>query len=261
MKTEGESTRRVKKEKKKEKNDDENRVLASPFKILAIASESRSIPFDSRSLSLSPSFTSCLTETMHSALHRGNALFTAATTTLAIVAVLAALSDWRLSSPPFARLQFTDETPPLVSASLSAWEGLAPPSQTLPVGDRAWPRLDVRADLRPLWHWNVKQAFIWVSAAVTTPTAPRSDAVLFSTVASSREEALLHLHDLRPDYPFALTDLGGPGGFLGAPVNLTVGWQTIPRVGSLRSGSRTFAAEAMPAEFREPPPEVRGDWE
>ena len=123
---------------------------------------------------------------MHSALHRGNALFTAATTTLAIVAVLAALSDWRLSSAPFARLQFADEAPPLVSASLSAWEGLAPPSQTLPVGDRAWPRLDVRIDLRPLWHWNVKQTFVWVSASVSTPSAPRSDAVLFSAVASSR---------------------------------------------------------------------------
>ena len=199
---------------------------------------------------------------MHSALHRGNALFTAATTTLAIVAVLAALSDWRLSSPPFARLQFgTADTPPLVSASLSAWEGLSAPSQSLPVGDRAWPRLDVNIDLRPLWHWNVKQTFIWVSARVSTATAPRSDAVLFSTVASSKEETLLRLHDLRPDYPFALTDLGSAGGFLGAPVNLTVGWQTIPRVGALRSGSRTFAAGSMPAEFSEPAQEVRGDWE
>ena len=198
---------------------------------------------------------------MHSALHRGNALFTAATTTLAIVAVLAALSDWRLSSAPFARLQFSSTSPPLISVSVSAWEGLTPPSQTLPVGDRAWPRLNVEADLRPLWHWNVKQAFIWVSARVSTPTAPRSDAVLFSAVASSKEEALLSLRDLRPDYPYALTDLGAPGGFLNAPVNLTVGWQTIPRVGSLRSGWRTFAAGAMPGEFSEPPLEVRGDWE
>ena len=202
---------------------------------------------------------------MHSAVHRGNALFTAATTTLAVVALLAALSDWRLSSSassPFARLQFggADETP-LVSVSVSAWEGVTPPSPSLPVGDRAWPRLDVRADLRPLWHWNVKQAFIWVSASVSTSTSPRSDAVLFSTIASSKEEAFLNLHDLRPDYPFALTDLGEPGGFLNAPVNFTVGWQTIPRVGSLRSGSRSFAAGRMPAEFSEPLPEVRGDWE
>lgn len=198
---------------------------------------------------------------MHSALHRGNALFTVSTTTLAVVAVLAALSDWRLSSPPFARLQTLNETPPLVSVSVSAWEGLSPPSQILPVGDRAWPRLDLKADLRPLWHWNVKQAFIWVSAQVSTPTAPRSDVVVFSTVASSKEEALLSIHDLRPDYPYALTDLGGAGGFLNAPVNFTVGWQTIPRVGSLRSGRRSFAAGSMPAEFSEPPPEVRGDWE
>lgn len=200
---------------------------------------------------------------MHSALHRGNALFTAATTTLAVVAVLAALSDWRLSSPPFARLQSppsAGETP-LVSVSVSAWEGLSPPSHALPVGDRAWPRLDLKADLRPLWHWNVKQAFIWVSAQVSTPTAPRSDAVIFSTVASSKEEALLSIHDLRPDYPYALTDLGAAGGFLSAPVNFTVGWQTIPRVGALRSGSRSFAAGAMPAAYSEPPHEVRGDWE
>lgn len=208
-------------------------------------------------------FLSLLLATMHSALHRSNALFTAATTTLAIVAILAALSDWRLSSfSPLAQLQSSDQSSsPLVSVSVSAWEGLSPPSQTLPVGDRAWPRLNVHADLRPLWHWNVKQAFIWVSAQVSTSTAPRSDAVLFSTVASSRQEALLQLRDLRPDYPFALTDLGGPGGFLGAPVNLTVAWQTIPRVGSLRSGSRSFAAGTLPAEFGEPPPEVRADWE
>ena len=213
------------------------------------------------SIPISLPLLSHLLTAMHSALHRGNALFTAATTTLAVVALLAALSDWRLSASPFARLQFAEDAPPLVSVSVSAWEGLTPPSQTLPVGDRAWPRLDVHADLRPLWHWNVKQAFIWVSARVSTPTAPRSDAVLFSTIASSKQEAFLSLHDLRPDYPFALTDLGGPGGFLNAPVNFTVGWQTIPRVGSLRSGSRSFSAGSMPAEFSQPLPEVRGDWE
>ena len=67
---------------------------------------------------------------MHSALHRGNALFTAATTTLAVVALLAALSDWRLSASPFARLQFAEDAPPLVSVSVSAWEGLTPPTPT-----------------------------------------------------------------------------------------------------------------------------------
>lgn len=207
---------------------------------------------------------------MHSALHRGNALFTAATTTLALVAILAALSDWRLSSAPFAALMQSESTStsnndnPLIAVSVSAWEGLSPPTDlhsTFHVGDRAWPRLHVKADLRPLWHWNVKQAFVWVSAQASTTGAPRSDAVLFSTVASSREDALIEVHDLRLDYPYALTDLGNAGGFLGAPMNLTVGWQTIPRVGSLRKGSRTFAAGMMPTEYFEPSPEIRGDWE
>ena len=40
-------------------------------------------------------------------------------------------------------------------------------------GEQAYLSFDVDADLRPLWNWNVKQAFVWIAVDFPTPSRVR----------------------------------------------------------------------------------------
>lgn len=181
---------------------------------------------------------------MHTALYRANSLFTAASTALAVMAIAAAVADLRL-----------ERTPGELAVRAITVEGL----DRAPAGDRAWLRLDVTADVRPLFHWNTRQAYVWVGARFATRDAPRSDVTLWATIVSRRGDALVRERGLRIDYPYALTDRGH--GLRGTPFNVTVGWQTTPHVGVMWGGVRAVGAGVFPDEYRAPPDSVRGDWD
>ena len=182
--------------------------------------------------------------TMHTALYRANSLFTAASTALAVMAIGAAVADLRLPREPGA-----------LAASVVRVEGL----DRSPTGDRAWLLLDVAADVRPLFHWNTRQAYVWVGAQFGTQDAPRTDVTLWSMIVASPRDAAITEPSLRIDYPYALTDRGQ--GLRGTPFNLTIGWQTTPHVGVMWGGVRTVGSGVFPAEYAPPPESVRGDWD
>ena len=186
---------------------------------------------------------------MHTALYRANSLFTAASTALAVMAVAAAVADLRL-----------ERAPGPLSARLVSVEGLDRDSAG---ADRAWLLLDVSADLRPLFHWNTRQAYVAVGATFGTEAAPRSDVTLWSTIVTTRDDALVREPALRIDYPYALTDRSGKGGssLRGKPFNLTVFWQTTPHVGVMWGGRREMVGGVFPEAYQAPPDAVRGDWE
>jgi len=141
--------------------------------------------------------------------------------------------------------------------------------------------MDVAADLRPLWHWNVKQAFVYVAAGVgptpadsddpaspgrgspSSPHAPAAaagtQAILWSRIVRSKADAAIVRTGLRAEYPYALTGRGH--GLRGAGLNLTVGWALTPRVGALRGGSGgSGGSVTLPVEYVEPPG-GSGDWD
>lgn len=181
---------------------------------------------------------------MHTALYRANSLFTAASTALAVMAIAATVADLRL-----------ERAPGPLSARVVSVEGL----DRTPAGDRAWLLLDVAADVRPLFHWNTRQAYVWVGVQFASDAAPRSDITLWSTIVQRKQDALITEPALRIDYPYALTDRGH--GLRGKPFNLTIGWQTTPHVGVMWGGVRAVGTGAFPAEYVTPPDAVRGDWD
>lgn len=62
---------------------------------------------------------------------------------------------------------------------------------------------------------------------------------------TSPSEARLQLPALRQKYVFV--DRGR--GLRGRPLNLTLAWNVMPRVGVLYTQSRTFAAGTLPAQY------------
>ena len=146
--------------------------------------------------------------------------------------------------------------------------------------------MDVSADLRPLWHWNVKQACVYVAAGVgptpadsdapdgggaarpptknpaTPAPAAATQAILWSRIVRSKADAHIVRTGLRAEYPYALTGRGH--GLRGAALNLTVGWALTPRVGVVRGGwgggGGGSGVVEMPVEYVDPPGGA-GDWD
>jgi hypothetical protein len=150
--------------------------------------------------------------------------------------------------------------------------------------DRAHLLMDVSADLRPLWHWNVKQAFVYVAAELGPTPADSDDpsgaaagaplkkngpaaadathAILWSRIVRSKADAAIVRTGLRAEYPYALTGRGH--GLRGAALNLTVGWALTPRVGALRggvgAGVGSVGVGVLPDAYIDPAGPV-GDWD
>jgi hypothetical protein len=156
-------------------------------------------------------------------------------------------------------------------------------SQRTRTHDRAWLAMDITADLRPLWHWNVKQAFVYVTAEVgptpadsddssaaapgaaetknpaTPAPATATQAILWSRIVRSKADAHIVRTGLRAEYPYVLSGRGH--GLRGVPLNLTVGWALTPRVGALRSGSGgSGGVVELPVDYVDPPGGA-GDWD
>ena len=116
---------------------------------------------------------------MHTCLYRVNALFTVASTTLAVICAATALTDWSYTPNPsvdlkiksFDGLQVSNlhylvtmlpdvqslqtDKEPLVGP---LWQADSHPALQREYGqDRAWLTLALEADLQSVFHWNTKQ--------------------------------------------------------------------------------------------------------
>ena len=141
---------------------------------------------------------------------------------------------------------FFHKADPVVSVKLAKVE------RFLRVGrnDEAHLAFEIDADLTSVFSWNTKQLFVWLAAEYATPKYVESSVSVWDRIVESKEEAHLVLPFVRNKYK--LVDNGA--GLRGNVVNLTMGWQIMPRVGLLRKGNVTFpAALTLPEEYPEPP--------
>ena len=116
--------------------------------------------------------------------------------------------------------------------------------------DEAHLAFEIDADLTSVFSWNTKQLFVWLAAEYATPKYVESSVSVWDRIVESKEDAHLVLPFVRNKYK--LVDNGA--GLRGNVVNLTMGWQIMPRVGVLRKDNVTFpAAFTLPEEYPEPP--------
>lgn len=148
---------------------------------------------------------------MHTYLYRANALFTVASTALAIMCAATALTDWTFPAAPVVDLQVKSVdgllVPPCLQISctsmtvvlqllysnyvtISGWNLIGcVAAQTDNTQDRAWLTVDMKADLRSLFHWNTKQVMHRSFNIASSHSSYRSQSRDFAEIVISIDKA------------------------------------------------------------------------
>ena len=107
---------------------------------------------------------------------RLNAVVFFALTVLLVLATLCAFSTYLHNGKPDVKeLQISDVQ------SLQPYGGV----------DRALFKFNLKADLRPAFHWNLKQLFVFVVAEYESPNKPLNQVIVWDKIVKSQAEANL----------------------------------------------------------------------
>lgn len=179
----------------------------------------------------------------HTFQHRLNALLTFAVSTLAVLCLLASITDEFHRSDPVADVRVLEI------------ERFARVDRN----DEAYLVFSVDADLRSCFSWNTKQLFVSVQAEyeIDHPQQGRLTNVvsIWDRVVESKQKAVLRVPRARNKYK--LKDRGHH--LRGLPVNVTLQWNVMPIAGRVRSEKRVFEGITFPNEYTSAEPNERPD--
>ena len=118
--------------------------------------------------------------------------------------------------------------------------------------DRALLSFDIDADLRPAFHWNVKQLFVYVVASYATETTPKNQVVLWDKIveASDPDDKKV-ITEKNVFVKYALVDQGDD--LRGKDVTLQLMWDHMPITGLLYMGEQPKASLSsfdLPKEYQ-----------
>lgn len=178
----------------------------------------------------------------HTIWIRANSLFTFASTALALVAILASITDiWHTAEPDvFLRVKSVERFRPV---SPNAHRKKA--NSNNEVNDEASLNFQLRLDLRPLFSWNTKQVFVSIDADYETERNKRNTISLWDSIVTQKTNALLNYQNVRNKYRFI--DQGTH--LRGREVNYTVRWEVMPVAGKLYGGKKLVERVKMPDEY------------
>eukprot|EP01006_Ploeotia_vitrea_P067326 TRINITY_DN96962_c0_g1_i1.p1 TRINITY_DN96962_c0_g1~~TRINITY_DN96962_c0_g1_i1.p1 ORF type:complete len:181 (+),score=74.79 TRINITY_DN96962_c0_g1_i1:1-543(+) len=178
---------------------------------------------------------------MHSYFVRGSVVFFFTITVLFLVALGCGFTSTFLGLDPSVHA-----TPDVKVLQLRGLRGRLGYQSPVMTWDQADLRLSVDADFAPVFHWNVKQLFVYITADYATPEHPRNRVVLWDRVVNRPDLYRVVLEDEKPEYDLVDMDRS----LANSHVNITLHWDVMPNVGFLSSGS--FAGQqpvAMPAQY------------
>eukprot|EP00906_Rhabdomonas_costata_P000308 RCo000410 len=174
---------------------------------------------------------------MYSATQRANSVATIAVSNLAILTGLLALSSLYYEN-------FGHQDPQAsarVSTILRYGQIIDFRRQSL---EELRITLNLDADFRTLFHWNVKQLFVFVSANFKSPQGSFG-VVLWDAIITSPEKAVLHLEGIPTKYPL----IAKVGALRGANVTLTFHWSCMPHAGRIAMASTESSFLVVPSEY------------
>ena len=179
----------------------------------------------------------------HTIWIRANSLFTFASTALALVAVLASITDiWHVAEPDvFLRVKSVERFR-TVSPNVHRKKAS---SNNNEVNDEASLNFQLRLDLRPLFSWNTKQISVSIDADYETERNKRNTISLWDSIVTQKTNALLNYQNVRNKYRFI--DQGTH--LRGREVNYTVRWEVMPVAGKLYGGKKLVERVKMPDEY------------
>jgi len=151
---------------------------------------------------------------MHSFAYRANALFTFGVTILAIMCVMASLSDNLNTPSPQAEIE----------VSLT---------------------LNISADLQSLFTWNTKQVFIFVAAEYESEKNALNQVSLWDAIIPSKEHAMFWIHTANK---YSFVDQGS--NLRGQEFNLTMHWHVMPKTGYMYADKKVISGFRLPEEYK-----------
>ena len=111
--------------------------------------------------------------------------------------------------------------------------------------DRALLYFDVHADLRPAWHWNLKQLFVYVVAEYESDANPVNQVVIWDKIVESSEDAVLKIK--KQPVKYALIDQGAE--LRNKEVSLKLKWDHMPFTGGVYQGEGLGSNYTFPAKY------------
>lgn len=111
--------------------------------------------------------------------------------------------------------------------------------------DQAYVSLDLSADFRKMWTWNIHRMYVSVVAEYKTAAHPRNEVVIWDKILNNRQEALVNMTARRNKY-----SLKGHGYNLrGKDVLLKFKYNIMPYMGPLMYGAIGEHKFTLPNEY------------
>lgn len=117
--------------------------------------------------------------------------------------------------------------------------------------DRALLSFDLKADMKPAFHWNIKQLFVYVVASYESNKNSNNQVVIWDKIieAINPEDMQIDLENIFVKY--ALVDQGDE--LRGKEVKLQLMWDHMPITGLLYMGEQPLekaSSFALPTEYQ-----------
>ncbi|KAJ8614245.1 hypothetical protein CTAYLR_001188 [Chrysophaeum taylorii] len=112
--------------------------------------------------------------------------------------------------------------------------------------DRALLSFDLAADLRPAFHWNLKQLFVFVLAEYESESNKLNQVILWDKIVETEEDAQMATDNAYIKY--ALVDQGNE--LRNTTVNLYVVWDHMPVTGRLFMNRGKGSPFELPPSYR-----------
>lgn len=116
--------------------------------------------------------------------------------------------------------------------------------------DRALLSFDIHADMRPAFHWNIKQLFVYVVASYETESKKVNQIVVWDKILEAVDpNKVIDMENVFVKY--ALVDQGDE--LRGKQVTLQLMWDHMPITGLLYMGEQsidTASSFTLPTEYQ-----------
>ncbi|CDO76064.1 hypothetical protein BN946_scf184696.g16 [Trametes cinnabarina] len=113
--------------------------------------------------------------------------------------------------------------------------------------DFAFVHFNATADLSPLFNWNTKQLFLWVSAEYENKRGVKNEVVIWDRIVRRKEDARLSILG-RNKYAFRELSASFKGA---APAHYTLKYNVMPYVGVLTYGEAARTTDSVPFPDRQ----------
>ncbi|KAJ1511938.1 Signal peptidase complex subunit 3 [Coelomomyces lativittatus] len=104
-------------------------------------------------------------------------------------------------------------------------------------------------DLRPVFHWNTKQIYAFLTLHYSTPHYDQNEIVFWDAIIADKEEAYQELDLTKNKYAIHDFFFKTKNQLIGNQGNITLGWSIVPNVGYIQEVQSKIH---LPIQFLEP---------